>query len=280
MFAGKNTPHFHAVYGIIAHKQTIMQDIQTEMRNRAKELLESKQAGLVVGFTLDEYGKPTPAFITDPDDVGRLVWNDDCVRSRHNLVGCLKRDEVRKLGKPAVVVNAAGKRAFNVLIAESQQEPGDVVLIDMEPEPRDARFDERYAKLAMLDTMSREERFAFWKKEFTRCFKCYACRQVCPLCYCTQCIVDKNRPQRIDTSATLKGNFAWNITRAFHLAGRCVGCGACSAACPAGIDLDLLNLSLARAGETHFDGYRAGENPDTLPIIGTFSVEDKETFIR
>ena len=58
--------------------------------------------------------------------------------------------------------------------------------------------------------------------------------------------------QAIDTSATLKGNFAWHITRAFHLAGRCVGCDECTRACPAGIDLRLLNLSLAQAAEEHF----------------------------
>ena len=69
------------------------------------------------------------------------------------------------------------------------------------------------------------------------------------MCYCRQCIVDKNRPVVISTSATLKGNFAWQITRAFHLAGRCVGCDECTRACPAGIDLRLLNLSLAKAAE-------------------------------
>ncbi len=78
--------------------------------------------------------------------------------------------------------------------------------------------------LDRLMAKSPAERWAFWKAEFARCVKCYACRQVCPMCYCERCIVDKNRPVVIDTSATLKGNFAWHITRAFHLAGRCVGC--------------------------------------------------------
>ena len=41
------------------------------------------------------------------------------------------------------------------------------------------------------------------------------------------CIVEKNRPTAIDTSATLKGNFAWHITRAF------TSPGAASAATPA-----------------------------------------------
>jgi len=74
-------------------------------------------------------------------------------------------------------------------------------------------------------------------------------------------VADKNRPVVIDTSATLKGNFAWHITRAFHLAGRCVQCGECSRACPAGIKLGLLNKTLARAADQCF-GYRAGMDPE------------------
>ena len=120
---------------------------------------------------------------------------------------------------------------------------------------------------------------AYWKNELSRCTKCYACRQVCPMCYCRQCIVDKNRPVSISTSATLKGNFAWQITRAFHLAGRCVGCDECTRVCPAGIDLRLLNLSLAKTAEEAFN-FRAGMNPDAEPIIGAYSQQDHEEFIR
>ena len=127
--------------------------------------------------------------------------------------------------------------------------------------------------------MSPAERMSFWAQEFERCVKCYACRQVCPLCYCERCIADKNRPVAIDTSATPKGNFAWHITRAFHLAGRCVGCGECARACPAGIPLGLLNLTLARAAEKHF-GYQAGMDPKVEPLIGSYALTDKEDFIR
>ncbi len=139
--------------------------------------------------------------------------------------------------------------------------------------------EDRYQKLEKLMAMPVEERLEYWKQELSRCIKCYACRQNCPMCYCDVCVADKNRPVRIDTSSTLKGNFAWNILRAFHLAGRCVGCAACSTACPAGIDLDLLNLSLARAAEENFE-YRAGAVRNVEPLIGTFSPEDHEEFIR
>ena len=138
---------------------------------------------------------------------------------------------------------------------------------------------DRYAALDEFMKLSREERMAFWREEFSRCIKCYACRQACPVCYCNRCIVDKNRPIAFDTSATLKGNFAWHIVRAFHEAGRCIGCGECQRACPVGIRLGLLNLALARSAEVNFE-YRAGMDPETPPIIGSYSLEDKETFIK
>jgi ferredoxin len=120
---------------------------------------------------------------------------------------------------------------------------------------------------------------AFWQEELSRCVKCYACRQICPMCYCPRCIVDKNRPVVISPSATLKGNFAWHITRAFHLAGRCVGCDECTRVCPAGINLRLLNLSLAKAAEVDF-AFRAGMDPAAEPIVGSYAERDREDFIR
>jgi ferredoxin len=154
------------------------------------------------------------------------------------------------------------------------------VVIGTATKPNDAvSAERRYAELEEFLKKSPEERMAYWKKELSRCIKCYACRQVCPMCYCRQCIVDKNRPVSISTSATLVGNFAWQITRAFHLAGRCVSCGECTRACPAGIDLQWLNLTLAKAAEEQFQ-YRPGMDPSDEPIVGSYSQQDREEFIR
>ena len=91
--------------------------------------------------------------------------------------------------------------------------------------------------------------------------------------------MDKNRPIAIDPAPSTKGNFAWQIARAFHQAGRCTGCGECSRACPVGIDLALLNISLHKAAQEHF-GYEAGIDPGAEPVIGSYALQDKEDFIR
>jgi ferredoxin len=283
---------------------------QTQLQQKAKELLTDKKVDLVIGYGLIETGHIGTVFVTNPEQSDRLLWNDQCAG---NLVVYLKRKEVKKLGRPAIVVKGCDARAIAVLETEHQLDRENIFVIGMECTGIQARnvlqekcktcdmhqpphcdfvieqsekstfpsvdSSSRYARLEKIMALNTEQRLNYWKNEFSRCIKCYACRQNCPMCYCDVCVVDKNRPVRIDTSATLKGNFAWNILRAFHLAGRCVGCSACSTACPAGIDLDLLNLSLAKASEEHFN-YRAGLERHIEPLIGTFSPEDQETFIR
>jgi ferredoxin len=276
------------------------------LRETCRKLLAEGTVQVVIGYGESAPGGPAyPIFVTRPEDCDRLVWNDRCFA---NLTTYLKRPEIRAMGRPAVVVKGCDARALVVLEQESQIDRAAMVAVGVacygvghpiEPkcaacdlhvprhvdvvvgevngstESREGRYDE----LEALRRLSTDERIAFWQEQLSRCVKCYACRQVCPLCYCERCIADKNRPQAIDSSPSLKGNFAWHITRAFHLAGRCVGCDECTRVCPAGIDLRLLNLSLAQAAETQF-GFRAGMDPAGEPIVGAYSQQDKETFIR
>ena len=267
---------------------------ENELRAEARKLLAEGTVKVVIG-----YGERGPVLVTRPEDADRLVWNN---RSTANLAMYLKRKEVKALGRAAVVVKACDERSLMVLEKESQFERKDLHVIGMAcdgmEQPRCAncavrtpRFADttvgqvpdqtptpRPGKLDSLMEMSRGERMAFWVQEFDRCVKCYACRQVCSMCYCERCIVDKNQPISIDPAPGTKGNFAWHIARAFHLAGRCIGCGACAQACPVGIDLGLLNMQLARAAKKHF-GYQAGVDPSAELLVGAFSQQDKEEFI-
>jgi len=139
--------------------------------------------------------------------------------------------------------------------------------------------DEKAELIAKLEAMSPQERFSFWESEFEKCIRCYACRQACPLCYCERCIADKSMPRWVETSATKRGNFAWNIVRAFHLSGRCIGCNECERVCPAGIPLSLLNRKMAIVAKSEF-GYESGMSVEAQTLIGTYDVKDKEEFIK
>lgn len=277
--------------------------ILQQLRHLCRRLLEDGDVQVVIGYGQSRPDAPAyPIFVTRADDVARLVWNDRCFA---NLTAYLTRKEIRALGKPAIIVKGCDERALVVLENESQIERSEIVVIGVACEgvglPKCAACDvrmprttnmvvgeidnsdvpttDRYAALDAFMARSPADRMAYWQAELSRCVKCYACRQVCPLCYCQRCIVDKNRPTAIDTSASLKGNFAWHITRAFHLAARCVGCGECTRACPAGIDLMLLNLATARAAENSF-GYRPGMDPEAEPVVGSYRERDQEAFIR
>jgi ferredoxin len=59
---------------------------------------------------------------------------------------------------------------------------------------------------------------------------------------------------------------AFHLGRAYHLAGRCVGCDECERVCPVGIPISHLNRMLAREVESAF-GYRAGLAPVPGPLV-------------
>lgn len=152
------------------------------------------------------------------------------------------------------------------LIGEAQPEP-----------PRPAMTtDER---VAMLDELPVEARWQFWTDQFAKCVRCYACRQVCPLCVCERCVADKTMPQWIEPSSHARGNLSWNLVRAMHLAGRCVGCGECERFCPVHIPLSLLNRKLQAVVAERFD-YVVSDDPETPAPIGEYRLDDNEEFIK
>ncbi len=138
----------------------------------------------------------------------------------------------------------------------------------------------RYAKeIARLEAMSPAERWEYWKEQFSKCIKCYACRQVCPFCFCEQCLCDRNRPQMVEQTPRPSGNVAWHLVRAMHLAGRCAGCGECERVCPMDIPLNLLNRKMANELKELFNSEAGFEVRDKGPL-NSYDEHDDQSFIR
>jgi len=134
-------------------------------------------------------------------------------------------------------------------------------------------------ELARLEAMTPKERWAFWKEHLSRCIRCMACRQVCPFCYCEQCLCDRNRPQGVETTPRPAGNMGWHIVRAMHLAGRCAGCAECERSCPMDIPLNLLNRKMAQELKELY-GQEAGMQPQEKGPLAQYKEDDDQSFIK
>ena len=155
-------------------------------------------------------------------------------------------------------------------------------------------FSSRFAATKAVAAMTEEERSAFWDGHFERCIRCYACRAVCPMCYCDECVVDStsfivgptttaeekaNRIRWIQRSTTPADNAMYHMVRAMHLAGRCVDCAECERVCPVNIPLRLLNTSLESEALEMFE-YTPGTDPAQPSLISSFRDGDPNDFVR
>ena len=132
---------------------------------------------------------------------------------------------------------------------------------------------ERETLRAEFTKMTPQERRTFWREQYSRCIRCYACREACPMCFCRDvCIMQTTDPHWTGGSADAHDAEMMQMIRVSHLAGRCTGCGECERACPAGIPLMLLMEEQNRAVEELF-GYQAGADPEARPPLLTFSIE-------
>jgi len=263
------------------------------LRDKARELLAARTVQVVIGYGRGSGGAGRAVFVRDAAEADTLIYNEDC---RQNLAVYLLKPEVRKLGKAALVAAPSALRTILQLAAENQI--ADHEVLALVPSGDDvvslATFSAIEAHLAALDhdlsaaekaklekyaSLGLEGRRQFWQEQFSRCIKCYACRAACPLCYCSRCTVECNQPQWIPVPAHDLGSLEWNVMRAMHLAGRCVNCGDCSRACPAGIPLYLLNQKLINEVFVSFN-FRSGMAAKAENAMSTFKPNDAEDFIR
>ncbi len=123
------------------------------------------------------------------------------------------------------------------------------------------------------------EKWAFWAEQFERCIRCYACRNVCPACFCPRCIVEENQPRWVSPLPTRGDNFVFHLMRLMHVTGTCTSCGECERICPMGIPLMKLNEKMADDLKELFD-FMAGVDLEKPLPLRTYRQEDPNDFIK
>jgi coenzyme F420-reducing hydrogenase delta subunit/ferredoxin len=292
--------------------------VAAHLRTKARELLESGEASMVVGYRQGPLpGRTSPVLVTDPQLTDELAWDETCYA---NLATYLPRDPRSRIagndepattsatgGRLAVVVKPCDAKAIVALEQESQIDRKALVVLGV---PCEGVWEDDRLAAKCYACPGGTASIADWRitpegpvpgnagpgeesdplptapdprsAQIEALWKADADERWefwQELCYCESCVTEKHRPQWISPAANPVGNMAWNFIRAYHLVGRCVGCDECARVCPAEVRLDLVNLVMAREVEERF-AYRSGEDSQTSPPLATYHPDDPEEFIR
>jgi formate dehydrogenase subunit beta len=257
-----------------------MEAMKEQVVERVKKLLEE---GKIQGFLglREDNGSVRPHLFKQPEELGSMSLGDSKkagdVRYPLNKT-LIKLAQAYPDATFAVLVRGCDARGLIELFKWKQLQAEKVVPIGIacpaelaqacecrQPYPDDCVAGEKQPgtevqdSVKNVDDLSVGERFSYWMEHFERCVKCYGCRNVCPMCFCKECALEET--DLVQTAVLPTENPIFHLTRAVHMAGRCIDCGLCEEACPADIPLRALYKKVAEilAGDT---GYRPGYQPD------------------
>ena len=146
---------------------------------------------------------------------------------------------------------AASKGVIKIKKASKQQ---------LELRSREETKKINFAKKRQKAEFEQPENKFYWLSQMQVCIKCYGCRDVCPLCHCKRCVLERDVPQTVE-KGVIPPPPTFGMIRLFHVACYCVNCGQCEDVCSADIPISRLAHYLNKQSMELFD-YESGVNLD------------------
>lgn len=264
-----------------------------EAEKKAKAIISEWLAkDKVTGFLAlkTEAGHPIPHLFTKPDDLDGLYLGEVRYPLTKLLIRMARKYPDNSFG---VLARACDERSLVELYKNQQLDSHKVTFLGVacsgelaekcdcfSPYPSRIDIGEQVDRqgdltsVTKIEAMQESQRYRYWMDQFTKCIKCYGCRNICPVCFCPSCTLEDHNLVHLGGMPPQIPIF--HLVRAMHMADRCIDCGLCEEACPADIPLRTLYRKVRETVKNLF-GYLPGENVDDLPPLeslgdGTFEV--------
>ncbi|MCE8423294.1 MAG: hypothetical protein J5U16_05120, partial [Candidatus Methanoperedens sp.] len=108
-----------------------------ELRNRAKELIESATVKVVIGYEQGTGNKTRALFVEKAEDASKLIFDSRCVM---NLATYITRKEIREKGRIGIVATVQVMRSIIQLASEYQVTDNDLLVLGITPESKMIEF--------------------------------------------------------------------------------------------------------------------------------------------
>jgi len=277
-----------------------MNDIEVKLRETVKKLLSDETVGYVIGWEATRFADKTrPAFISKPEDADKLVWNKYCINSLSKYA-LDDRYPDKKIG---ICVRGCDSRAIGRLMTDKQLLRENLYLIGIPCDGKEMDlckacayknpliYDEligelvtetpgdRFACVTELEALASDERYAFWEKQYEKCIRCYACRNICPACNCRECYADQNRVGWQGKQFNTAQNQVYGLTRAYHVGDKCVECGECERVCPMDLPVMRQPKKILKDINDLFGKYECGLPDDGTQFLGEYDLGDADDFM-